>query len=94
MGETVGNDILINNCYVCGVIPTDYITLAGREVAVDYITNCYYNKEIPSEAYETHNATGLTTEEMKSTEFLTMLGNKFKSDTNNINDGYPVLSFE
>jgi len=94
VGETSGNDILINNCYVCGIIPTDYITYDGRETAVDYITNCYYNKEIPSEAYETHNATGLTTEEMKSTEFLTMLGNKFKSDTNNINDGYPVLSFE
>jgi len=94
VGQTSGDDILINNCYVCGVIPIDYITYAGREAAVDFITSCYYNKEISSTAYETHNATGLTTEEMKSTEFLTMLGDKFKADTNNINDGYPILSFE
>ena len=43
---------------------------------------------------EEYNATGLTTSQMKSTSFVTMLGSSFKADTNNINNGYPIFTWE
>ena len=89
----------VDSCYICGELPTYCMPVTWNDSKVDNILNCYYNKEIEIfiGAYEyqkEYNATGLTTEEMKSPEFLTMLGNKYKADTNNINDGYPILSFE
>jgi len=89
----------MDSCYICGVIPSNCMPITWNNNEVDYISNCYYNKEIEIfvGAYEyqkEYNATGLTTAEMKSSEFLTMLGDKFKADTNNTNDGYPILSFE
>ena len=65
------------------------------------ITNCYYIKQDGVEiGGSTNNATitkteGKTAEQMKSDEIITLLnqdGGTFKKDTNNINEGYPILN--
>ena len=96
--EDIGDNITIENCYNAGGV-----NLGGRPIIYsfdpeDYVKNCYFNKDIhaqnnPGQNIE-FNATGLTTEEMRAPDFLTMLGNAFKADTNNINNGFPILSWE
>ncbi len=87
---------VLENCYVCGTLPKncDVISYNSRD-KVDYIKNCYYDKDIFNDmTWEDKNAIGLTTEEMKSSRFVTMLGDKFKMDEEKINNGYPILKFE
>ena len=83
------------NCYVCGQLPNPLRPIiCGGDSTADFISNCYYNEDLYMSTATVYNATGLTTIEMKNSSFLTMLGNKFKADANNINNGYPVLAFE
>lgn len=84
----------ISNCYICSTIDYHVYAVKGNLNYNDTLSNCYYNSDNYTSTYEENVATGLTTEEMKSSSFVSMLGDKFKSDTNNINDGYPILSFE
>ncbi len=92
-------NLCINNCYSVGnmqntVSTTEVSTYAAFTFseAKDFISNCYYNSDICS-ATE-YNATGMTTAQMKSVSFVALLGDAFTQDTNNINNGYPILKWE
>ena len=87
-----GNTV-IENCYNVGIVPESCTPICGSSSAVDKFSNCYYNNEIYTGSSESCG-TGLTTSQMKSSSFLTMLGDAYKADTNNINNGYPILSWE
>jgi len=91
-----GEDIKrIENCYSIGNIDECYNSckaVFGKINTTEVIKNCYYNNEICSLTEEI--ATGLTTQEMKRSEFVEMLGDEFVADTNNINNGYPILKWQ
>lgn len=70
------------------------ITYCNESTDISNITNCFYNSDLYVGGKVQRNATGLTTAEMKSPEFVTMLGDAFKADTNNINNGYPIFKWE
>lgn len=81
---------LIDKCYTAASNTISPIVFTNTPV--DFITNCYYNNNLYTDTC--NNATGLTTSEMKSASFVTMLGSSFKADTNNINNGYPIFTWE
>ena len=88
------NSVIIENCYTIGNAPKSDSDSA-EHVAIDQFataTNCYYNVETCSGTDTV--ATGLTTTEMKASSFVTLLGDSFEADVNNINNGYPVLKWE
>jgi uncharacterized repeat protein (TIGR02543 family) len=70
------------------------------------ITDCYYDSalndkgigNIGTSSYTVTNVEGKTAGEMKTAEFVALLnangGNAFAQDTNNINNGYPILSWQ
>lgn len=90
--ENGNNNLTIENCYNIGDV-INYPIYSTTD-KLDGITNCYYDADTNTASSQEKNGTGLTTVEMKSAAFVTMLGNAFKADTNNINDGYPILSWE
>ncbi len=82
------------------IVGTFYISNNGNE-----LSECYYlenNIEIigtKKSVYCKENGTKKTEEEMKSEEFVNSLNegqedSPWKQDTNNINDGYPILSWQ
>ena len=84
----------IENCYNAGSITiSSYVSgYSAFGSSVSIATNCYYNNETSSLTENT--ATGRTTSEMKSASFVSQLGSSYVADTKNINNGYPVLSWE
>lgn len=96
-GIAGSNEIKLTNCYNVGKV-------SGAGTAPGIATheggsyeNCYW--------LDTSADTGLyggssdqviakTSAEMKTDEFLALLGSAFAKDTKNINNGYPVLSFQ
>ena len=84
----------VANCYNTGNV---IVTASGEEEANVYAiasssSNSYYLEDITIEgnigAEEEHK----TSEEMKQADFATTLGSlNWKVDTNNVNDGYPIL---
>lgn len=65
------------------------------------ITNCYYLQSTYSTGIGDNHGTADNKENlvkssdyMKSDEFLNLLGNNFKKDSQNINNGYPILNWQ
>lgn len=59
------------------------------------INNCYYLDTVYEGENENVNIIKSSSEEMKKTKFVQLLnssGNNFKMDTENINNGYPILT--
>lgn len=85
-GESIGNVIGAINPYDGPLI------LKAR--------NNYYDKTVCSLPPAGKNltlitvATGKTTDELKSSTMLSTLGDAFKQDKNNINEGYPILEWQ
>ena len=87
------DDSVVENCYSIGEVSSYNAPIHRTTLHQDGFSNCYYNNEIYTGTSE-NNATGLTTAQMKHSSFITMLGDAYKADTNNINNGYPILSWE
>lgn len=91
-------DASIKNCYSsCTITDAQYGNERGAFPYVGNITytgilNCYYNSEICT-APENY-AQAYTTSQMKESSFASLLGSAFKTDTNTVNNGYPVFSWE
>ena len=92
----VSSESRVSNCFVCNsnIESRNVIHWPSSNEASGIFTNCYYNKDFFDDISNVSIGTGLTATQMKSSEFLDMIGNNFKADTNNINNSFPVLSFE
>ena len=91
--------VIIDRCYVRGQLPRYSHVVTWTNEVKEEITNCYYDSTVYTfEPYtldqHEYNAIGKTTAEMKDASFISLLGDKFKADSNNINNGYPILAFE
>ena len=63
------------------------------------LENCYYLNSMANVGiygYEDINTNieGMEEKNMKEVSFLNKLGNEFKKDTKNLNNGYPILGWE
>lgn len=95
------NSSSISNCYNIGIIECDFIEYAG---IVGY-TGKSQNNKIENNYYLENVINGIsndriiidgiehkTSEELKA--MASVLGSAFKQDTNNINNGYPIFSWQ
>jgi len=93
------------DCYSSGNVTAanaDYIgALIGRISSSATYANLYYNSNSTINAFgNVSDSEGMrkTDVEMKSTVFINLLNTNtagaFKQDTNNINNGYPILSWQ
>ena len=91
------NEIALINCYNAGEV-----TGAGTSAAIatdsgGSYENCYWLDTTADTGVYGAGADGVqsrTSAEMKSEEFLKALGSAFAQDTRNINNGYPVLTWQ
>jgi len=96
----VGNGLestTLRNCYNIGTVSGSYFS-GGIVSAISSdgdpsrflgtVTDCYYLEGTTTDS----NATAKTSNELKS--LVSTLGTAWKSDTNNINNGYPILSWQ
>lgn len=98
VADMQGN-VTIANCYASGTvtIPATYaIGYAAFGSTNSVTTNCYYDSDVTTLTTNLTEtvATGLTTAEMKASSFVEQLGDAYVADTNNLNNGYPVFSWE
>ncbi len=94
----------IKNCYNVGTVTVNGVNILDGTGAIaslvtsgNEITNCYYNSETAACGVSngTDTAIGKMTAEMKSDEFLALLGDSFKADRYSlVNDGYPLLVWQ
>ncbi len=100
MDTGVPQKATITNTYNTGLISkilaqTTRGGIIGYNIGDTYdVSKAYYleQTEIVNIGSVSSNSSCSRTEEfMKSSEFVTLLGPKFTNDTNNINNGYPVL---
>jgi len=80
----------LTNCYNTGELKStsSYVKgIVGRNVS-GTLTNCYYLTGTTADS----NATEKTSDELKV--LAPTLGTDWKTDTNNINNGYPILSWQ
>ncbi|MCM1364536.1 MAG: bacterial Ig-like domain-containing protein, partial [Faecalibacterium sp.] len=97
------------NCYNTGevMVVTEnenmidtYGAVIGGATSKNIIENCYYdntniNKGVCDNFGITDTTIGKTADEMKSAEFLALLGDSFKQDKYClVNSGYPLLSYQ
>jgi hypothetical protein len=102
-GISGSNEINIFNCYNVGSIAAasgSYAMAIGtNNGGSPTVSNCYWlNGSAPGGGYYggngTEQVTEVTSEYLKSAEFLAAInstGRAFVADTNNINNGYPIL---
>ncbi len=95
-GSIFNEGCLIHNCYNIGEVRSNN-NLGGAIVGVfvaGTIQNCYYLENIVNGGNGIHvkGAISKTMEEMKQIDNL--LGNDFKKDSQNSNNGYPVLTWQ
>lgn len=92
---------LVKSCYNAGAIQANSHAgaIIGNMLPIpkkEFQDNCYYDSMV-SVAADT-NATEKTTDELKAAAFLRLINDKdtgyFVEDTNNLNNGYPVLAFQ
>lgn len=108
-GMAGDNENLISGCYNAGQInatqPAGWAGgIAGNlKGGSPTVSDCYYNSDLNSKGIgggsgTVNNVAGKTTAEMKTAEFVALLnangGTAFAQDTNNINNGYPILSWQ
>ena len=94
----------IRNCYNTGTITVtgeNIIDGAGAIVSLitnnNEITDCYYNSDFTDCGVSngTDNTAGKTSEQMKSDEFSSLLGDGFKPDRYAlVNNGYPLVYWQ
>ncbi len=87
---------MISSCYNTGTASGSVVTRGvAVKVSDSTVSNCFYDKSVISGGSSSASICGKTTETMKSNGFLCLLnhGNGyFGQDTENVNNGYPVLS--
>jgi hypothetical protein len=103
-GIAGSNEVSIENCYNVGTISassSSYAMAIGTNnggAPYSVITNCWYlDGSAPGGGYYSSGANNdgaMTEANMKKQSFVTTLGDAFAMDTNNINNGYPVLSWQ
>lgn len=101
----MGQELLVVSSYNIGEIGDSDAsgTIVGFATDISGVTNCYYPQGLgpaianDKSTYE-HEIYYLTPENMKTPEFISLLnggeGEFFVADGYNINNGYPVLSWE
>ena len=91
------NEGIVQNCYNASEIYSNLGTIAPVSINESYggeTINCFYLDNRLNDG----NATELIEAEMKTQEFVDLLNTEdteiWKLDNNNINDGYPILSWQ
>ncbi len=104
-GISGSNEIFILNCYNIGNITAtaaSYAMAIGTNnggAGIDYVRNCYYLKGSAAsgagyfDRYNYENGE-MESADMKTADFVETLGSAYKMDTNGINNGYPILSWQ
>lgn len=86
----------ISSCYNTGVISGSVVTRGiVVKVSDSTISNCFYDKSVITVGSSSTSICGKTTDTMKSSGFICLLNHGsgyFGLDTQNLNNGYPVLS--
>jgi|LSQX01.1.fsa_nt_gb hypothetical protein len=86
---SLGQNLDITNFYVTGVTgQTDSFMNDSVGSGTLTVTNCYYTESKTTNSLKTQ----ITTEELKG--YAATLGDAFKADTSNSNEGYPVLVWQ
>ena len=102
-GISGSNEVPIVNCYNIGKISAGNdryaMAIGSNNGGASSVSNCWYlEASAPGGGYysnnDTDNSGALSAEKMKSLEFVNTLGEAFKADTDNINNGYPVLVWQ
>ncbi len=89
-GNSTGDNF--TNCYFAGTI-TNYNAESGAITAYQGSrTNCYSYCTF-SGSHNGGDGTSVSQAIMQSDSIITLLGDAFKTDLNNVNNGYPILSF-
>ncbi len=90
---------VITNCYAAGTILTgydDWAPLFPRSDGGETVDNCYSLEGLPNCSPSNAKRTGIirTSGQMKSGDFPGELGAAFQQDTQNQNQGYPILRWQ
>jgi hypothetical protein len=98
-GISGSNEVEIENAYNIGKISSTGSTAAiASNNSGGLYTNVYWLEKSANVGVfggvTDEKSRELTSEFMKSDEFVTLLGSAFLKDTNNINQGYPVLKWQ
>lgn len=105
-GISGSNEITLENCYNVGSISAGSSSYAmalgtnnGGAPYSSHVLNCWYlSGSAPGGGYYSggtaYNGGALSSEYMKTAEFVEVLGSAFAMDTAGINGGYPVLSWQ
>ena len=101
-GISGSNEIAIENCYSVGTISAMWDSFAmgigSNNGGGNNTDNCYWLEgSAAGGGYYGANkgtVTALTSTKMKSSDTITKLGNSFTADTKNINNGYPILTWQ
>lgn len=100
MGENANNSV-IQNCYNTKKVFTGGNIGGINSLVSDKLSleKCYYLNSMANVGiygYEDINTNieGMEEKNMKEVSFLNKLGNEFKKDTKNLNNGYPILGWE
>ncbi len=80
------------NCYFAGTI-TNYNNESGAITAYNGTRNNCYSYCTFSSSHNGGDGTTVSQTIMQSDSMITLLGDAFKVDANNVNNGYPILSF-
>ena len=80
------------NCYFAGSI-NNYNNEAGAITAYNGTRNNCYSQCTFSSSHNGGDGTSVSQAIMQSDSIITLLGDAFKVDANNVNNGYPILSF-
>lgn len=93
----------VRSCYnigeTTGELENQVGAIGGSVTSGNIFENCYYNNEVFSSGLgrgtESDEVIGRTAGEMKSNEFIALLGEAFKEDTFGlVNNGYPLLYWQ
>ncbi len=102
-GIAGSNEVFVENCYNIGTIDNDTqgSALGSIESQKASFKNCYWLEGSAASGIlnstANDNASAKTSAEMKDAAFVTLLnngGNYWKADTEMINNGYPVLTYD
>ena len=99
---------IIKNCYNIGNITTGSVYAGGisaintTDLSNIQISNCYYLNTINVKGINNQEVSGMaegkTSDDMKLATFVQLLNNEntdiWVQDTNNVNNGYPILSWQ
>lgn len=104
IGSIDGIEGTVENCYNVGEI-TRASNLSGAIIGykpssiVTNVKNCYYiaskaSEGISGSADIAGQTDSITESEIKNSTFIARIGSKYKIDSKNVNNGYPMLSWQ